>query len=890
MPLPFNKLILSGSIFYSFNLAKTENTVETPLMKQFYNIKGKHPDAMLLFRVGDFYETFGDDARKASEILGITLTKRANGAASFVDLAGFPHHAIDTYLPKLVRAGQRVAICEQLEDPKLTKKIVKRGIIELVTPGVSFNDNVLDHKENNFLACIHLEKGAAGIAFLDISTGEFLTAEGNYDYIDKLLSSFSPKEILFERGKQKIFQEQFGDKYYTYKLDDWVFTEEAAFDKLLKQFETASLKGFGVSNLKLGIIAAGAILQYLDITQHHKIKHISALSRIEEEHYVWLDRFTMRNLELFQAINEGAKTLLDVLDKTISPMGSRLMKRWIALPLKDIKPINERLDIVEYFLKNPEIKEEIEEQITQIGDLERVVSKVAAGKINPREIVQLKNALTSVKPIKELCHKSKEPGLQKIADKLNPCKSIRNRIEKEIQPDPPNMINKGNVIAHGVSKELDELRNVLHSGKDFLIQLQQRESKNTGIPSLKVAYNNVFGYYIEVRNTHKDKVPHDWIRKQTLVSAERYITGELKEYEEKILGAEEKILEHEARLFQDLVLSIVDFVSPIQLNASLIARLDCLLSFVKCSVENKYFRPEINDSEIINIVQGRHPVIEKQLPAGENYIANDVYLDNKKQQIIIITGPNMSGKSALLRQTALIILMAQIGSFVPAESAKIGYIDKIFTRVGASDNISLGESTFMVEMNETASILNNMSERSLILLDEIGRGTSTYDGISIAWAMVEFIHEHPRARAKTLFATHYHELNEMESSFNRVKNYNVSVKELEDKVIFLRKLKRGGSEHSFGIHVASMAGIPKSVVNRANEILVELEKSHQKQSLTKPVSELAEKREGFQLSFFQLDDPVLKQIRDEIANTDINNLTPVEALNILNEIKKLSGL
>ncbi len=890
MPLSFNKLILSGSSFYCFNLAKTENTVETPLMKQFYSIKGKHPDAMLLFRVGDFYETFGTDARKASEILGITLTKRANGAASFVDLAGFPHHAIDTYLPKLVRAGQRVAICEQLEDPKLAKKIVKRGIIELVTPGVSLNDNVLDHKENNFLACIHLEKGAAGIAFLDISTGEFLTAEGNYDYIDKLLSSFSPKEILFERGKQNVFHEQFGDKYYTYKLDDWVFTEEAAYDKLLKQFETTSLKGFGVSNLKLGIIAAGAILQYLDITQHHKIKHISALSRIEEEHYVWLDKFTMRNLELFQAINEGAKTLLDVLDKTISPMGSRLMKRWIALPLKEIKPVNERLDIVEYFLKNPEIKEETEEQIAQIGDLERVISKVAAGKINPREIVQLKNALTSVKPIKELCHKSKEPGLQKIADKLNPCKSIRDRIEKEIQPDPPNIVTKGNVIAHGVSKELDELRNILHSGKDFLVQLQQRESKNTGIPSLKVAYNNVFGYYIEVRNTHKDKVPHDWIRKQTLVSAERYITGELKEYEEKILGAEEKIIELEARLFQDLVLSIVDFVAPIQLNASLIARLDCLLSFAKCTVENKYFRPEINDSEIINIVQGRHPVIEKQLPAGESYIANDVYLDNKKQQIIIITGPNMSGKSALLRQTALIILMAQIGSFVPAESAQIGYIDKIFTRVGASDNISLGESTFMVEMNETASILNNMSERSLILLDEIGRGTSTYDGISIAWAMVEFIHEHPRARAKTLFATHYHELNEMESSFNRVKNYNVSVRELEDKVIFLRKLKRGGSEHSFGIHVASMAGIPKSIVNRANEILVELEKSHQKKSLTKPVSELAEKREGFQLSFFQLDDPVLKQIRDEIANTDINNLTPVEALNKLNEIKKLSGL
>jgi DNA mismatch repair protein MutS len=871
-------------------LADTEKTVETPLMKQYFNIKGKHPDAILLFRVGDFYETFGDDARKASDILGITLTKRANGAASFVDLAGFPYHAIDTYLPKLVRAGQRVAICEQLEDPKLAKKIVKRGITELVTPGVSLNDNVLDHKENNFLACIHLDRGAAGIAFLDISTGEFLTAEGNYDYIDKLLSSFSPKEILFEKGKQKIFFEHFGDKYYTYKLDDWIFTEESAYNRLLKQFETTSLKGFGVSNLKLGIIAAGAILQYLEITQHHKIRHISSLSRIDEDHYVWLDKFTMRNLELFQSINEGARTLLDILDKTVSPMGSRLLKRWIALPLKDIKPVNERLDIVEYFMKNPDIKEEIEEQILQTGDLERLVSKVAAGRINPREVVQLKNALTAIKPVKDLCYKSKETGLRKIGEQLNPCTSIRDRIEKEMQPDPPNLLNKGNVIARGVSKELDELRDILHSGKDFLVQMQQRESKRTGIPSLKVAYNNVFGYYIEVRNTHKDKVPADWIRKQTLVSAERYITGELKEYEEKILGAEEKILDLEAGLFNDLVLSVVDFVAPIQLNASLIAKLDCLLSFARCAIENKYFRPAINDSEIIDISQGRHPVIEKQLPPDESYIANDVYLDNKKQQIIIITGPNMSGKSALLRQTALIILMAQMGSFVPAESAKIGYVDKIFTRVGASDNISLGESTFMVEMNETASILNNMSDRSLILLDEIGRGTSTYDGISIAWAMVEYIHEHPRAHAKTLFATHYHELNEMENSFGRVKNYNVSVKELEDKVIFLRKLKRGGSEHSFGIHVARMAGIPKSVVNRANEILAELEKSHQKQSLTKPVSSLAEKREGYQLSFFQLDDPVLKQIRDEIANTDIDNLTPVEALNKLNEIKKLSGL
>ncbi len=871
-------------------MAGTDKIVETPLMKQYYNIKGKHPDAILLFRVGDFYETFGPDAKKASEILGITLTKRANGSASFVDLAGFPHHAIDTYLPKLVRAGQRVAICEQLEDPKLAKKIVKRGITELVTPGVSFNDNVLEHKENNFLAGIHLEKGAAGIAFLDISTGEFLTAEGNYDYVDKLLSSFSPKEVLFERGKQQMFHEMFGDQYYTFKLDDWVFTDDSARDKLLKQFETTSLKGFGISSMKLGIVAAGAILHYLDITQHHKIRHISSLSRIEEEHYVWLDKFTIRNLELFQSINEGARTLLDILDKTISPMGSRLLKRWIAMPLKEIKPINERLDTVEYFLKNPGIKDEIAEQITRIGDLERIISKAAAGKINPREIVQLKYALSAVKPVKDLCQKSKEPALRKIAEQLNPCKSIRDRIEKEIQPDPPVLISKGNVIAHGVSDELDELRNMLHLGKDYLIQLQQRESKRTGISSLKVAYNNVFGYYIEVRNTHKDKVPSEWIRKQTLVSAERYITEELKEYEEKILGAEEKILGIEAGLFHDLVMSIIDFISPIQLNASLIAKLDCLLAFAKCAVENKYYRPEINDSGIIDIKQGRHPVIEKQLPFDESYIPNDVYLDNTKQQIIIITGPNMSGKSALLRQTALIILMAQTGSFVPAETANIGYVDKIFTRVGASDNISLGESTFMVEMNETASILNNLSERSLLLLDEIGRGTSTYDGISIAWAMVEYIHEQPRARAKTLFATHYHELNEMESSFKRIKNYNVSVKELEDKVIFLRKLIRGGSEHSFGIHVARMAGMPKSIVSRSNEILAELEKSHQKQSLTKPVSGLAEKREGFQLSFFQLDDPVLKQIRDEIANTDINNLTPVEALNKLNEIKKLSGL
>ena len=859
-------------------------------MKQYYGIKEKHPDAVLLFRVGDFYETFGEDAIKTSEILGITLTKRANGAASFVELAGFPFHALDTYLPKLVRAGQRVAICEQLEDPKLTKKIVKRGITELVTPGVTFNDNVLEHKENNFLGCVHISNKMAGVAFLDISTGEFLTAEGNFDYVDKLLNSFSPKEILFERGKQKEFNEFFGNKFLTYKLEDWVFTEDSSREKLLKHFETASLKGFGVSGLKMGTIAAGAILQYLDMTQHTHVKHITSLARIEEDHYVWLDKFTIRNLELFHSINEGAKTLVDIIDKTISPMGARMLRRWVALPLKDIQPINERLNIVEFFLKNPEIRAEIEEQISVIGDLERIISKVALGRITPREVVHLKNALAAILPVKEFCNDAVEPALNKIAEQLNPCVSIRERIEREVQPDPPVQLNRGNVISPGVSNELDELRKILYSGKDYLLDLQQRESERTGIPSLKISFNNVFGYYIEVRNTHKDKVPSDWIRKQTLVSAERYITEELKEYESKILGAEEKIIELETRLFNDLVISLNDYISPVQLNATLIARLDCLLSFARCANEYKYSRPELNDSEIIDIKLGRHPVIEKMLPAGQEYIPNDIYLDSNTQQVIIITGPNMSGKSALLRQTALVVLLAQIGSFIPAKSAVIGYVDKIFTRVGASDNLSLGESTFMVEMNETASILNNLSDRSLILLDEIGRGTSTYDGISIAWAMVEYIHENPKSKAKTLFATHYHELNEMESSFERIKNFNVSVKELQDKVIFIRKLERGGSEHSFGIHVARMAGMPKSVVNRANEILEELEKSHNRKSLTKPVAELAEKREGFQLSFFQLEDPVLKQIRDEIKHLDINNLTPVEALNKLNEIKKITGL
>jgi DNA mismatch repair protein MutS len=859
-------------------------------MKQYNSIKAKHPDAILLFRVGDFYETFGEDAIKTSEILGITLTRRANGAASFVELAGFPHHALDTYLPKLVRAGQRVAICEQLEDPKLAKKIVKRGIIELITPGVSFNENVLEHKKNNFLASVYLNQNISGIAFLDISTGEFLTAQGRYEYIDKLLNSFQPKEVLIEKTKQKEFIEAFGDKFYTYKLDDWIFTEETAHDRLLKQFQTSSLKGFGVQDLPHGIIASGAILQYLEITQHQHTDHITSLSRIEEDNYVWLDKFTIRNLELFQSINEGAKTLLDILDQTISPMGARLLKRWLALPLKDIVPINERLNVVEHIINESDFRESIAEQIRLIGDLERIISKVSAARITPREMVQLKVALLAIEPIKSLCEKTGEEGLKKISEQLNPCPTLRERIEKEIQPDPPNQVNKGNVIAKGVSAELDELRDIVHSGKDFLAELQTREIKNTGIPSLKVGFNIVFGYYIEVRNTHKDKVPQEWVRKQTLVSAERYITEELKEYEEKILGAEEKILQLEADLFHQLILYVVDYIPAVQLNASLIARLDCLLSFAKVSLDNHYVRPMVDHSEVIDIEQGRHPVIEKQLPIDEEYIPNNVFLDTSEQQVIILTGPNMSGKSALLRQTALIVLMAQTGCFVPAESARIGWVDKIFTRVGASDNISLGESTFMVEMNEAASILNNLSERSLILLDEIGRGTATYDGISIAWAMVEYIHEHPKCKAKTLFATHYHELNEMETAYNRVKNYNVSIKELNNKVIFLRKLKPGGSEHSFGIHVARMAGMPRSVVNRANDILEELEKSHQKQSLTKPVSELASNREGFQMSFFQLDDPILKQIRDEIKNLDINNLTPIEALNKLNEIKKITGL
>ena len=859
--------------------------VETPLMKQYYTIKTKHPDAILLFRVGDFYETFGEDAIKASEILGITLTRRANGSARFVELAGFPYHALDTYLPRLVRAGQRVAICEQLEDPKLTKKIVKRGIIELVTPGVSLNENVLNHKENNFLAAVHIDKKIAGVAFLDISTGEFLTSEGTIEYIDQMLSNFQPKEVLFEKSRKDLFLEYFGTKYYTFKLDDWIFTQEAANDRLLKQFETSSLKGFGVHSLNYGIIAAGAILYYLDITQHEQLGHITSLSRIEENRYVWLDKFTIRNLELFNSLYEGAKTLIDVLDKTISPMGGRLLKRWISLPLKDLQPVNERLDIVQYLFDNKDFTDEISDYIKHIGDLERLISKVAVSRINPREVVQLKRALKAIEPLKEKCLSSGCLPLIMLTEQLNPCKLIADKIDKELNSDPPVMVNRGKVIAEGVSEELDELRTILYRGKDYLEDLQKREIERTGITSLKISFNNVFGYYIEVRNTHKDKVPPEWIRKQTLVSAERYITEELKEYESKILGAEEKIIALETRLYNDLVLSLVEYIPPVQLNSSVIARLDCLQSFASVSSENNYVRPFLDETLRLEITDGRHPVIEKQLPAGESYVPNDVFLDTDDQQIIILTGPNMSGKSALLRQTALIVLMAQTGCFVPAKEAKIGMVDKIFTRVGASDNISLGESTFMVEMNETASILNNLSDRSLILLDEIGRGTSTYDGISIAWAMVEYLHEN-RMKAKTLFATHYHELNEMENSFSRVKNFNVSIKELNNKVIFLRKLKRGGSEHSFGIHVAKMAGMPKSVVKRADEILRELEQSHEKKELAKPIAGLADHREGLQLSIFQLDDPVLKQIRDEILGIDIDNLTPVEALNKLYNIKK----
>lgn len=874
---------------------------ETPLMKQYNTIKAKYPDALLLFRVGDFYETFGSDAIKASNILGIVLTKRANGYASFIELAGFPHHSLDTYLPKLVRAGQRVAICDQLEDPKLTKTIVKRGVTELVTPGVSYNDKVLDHKNNNFLASVYLTEKISGVSFLDVSTGEFLVAQGNFDYIDKLLQTFKPTEVLFQKSKKKLFLETFGDKFYNYGLDDWAFTYEFGTEALLKHFNTKSLKGFGIEELNEGIAAAGAAMHYLADTAHDKVKHISTISRIEEEKYVWLDRFTVRNLELFGSHNYNAKTLIDVIDSTISPMGSRMLKRWLALPLKDKAPIEERLDVVDYFLSTSEVSEQIIEQIELIGDIERIISKVATARISPKEVVQLKRALSAIEPIKTICGKSGNKSLEKIAEQLNPCKNVVDRIEKEITSDPPYLIAKGNVIAEGVNPELDELRNISGSGKDFLLQIQQRESEKTGITSLKVGFNNVYGYYLEVTNTHKDKVPGDWMRKQTLTGAERYITPELKIYEEKILGAEEKIQALEVKLFNELVIELMDFISIIQLNASLIARIDCLLSFANIAQKNNYVRPHIFENDILDIKDGRHPVIEKQLPVGEEYITNDVYLDNTTQQLIMITGPNMSGKSALLRQTALIVLMAQMGSFVPAKHANLGLVDKIFTRVGASDNISSGESTFMVEMNETASILNNLSNRSLILLDEIGRGTSTYDGISIAWAIAEFIHENPTAKAKTLFATHYHELNEMTRTFPRIKNYNVSVKEIGNKILFMRKLVAGGSEHSFGIHVAKMAGMPKKVLDRANEVLAQLES--QRESGSKKQETSSKKQEGFQstiqspqptnekmqLSFFQLNDPVLENIKDELQKTDINTLTPVEALMKLNEIKKMIG-
>ena len=865
-----------------------EDIVLTPMMKQFLDLKAKHPDAVMLFRCGDFYETYSTDAVVASEILGITLTKRANGKGKTIEMAGFPHHALDTYLPKLIRAGKRVAICDQLEDPKLTKKLVKRGITELVTPGVSINDNVLNYRENNFLAAVHFGKGACGVAFLDISTGEFLTAEGPFDYVDKLLNNFAPKEVLFERGKRLMFEGNFGSKFFTFELDDWVFTETSAREKLLKHFEVKNLKGFGVEHLKNGIIASGAILQYLIMTQHTQIGHVTSLARIEEDKYVRLDKFTVRSLELMGSMNDGGSSLLNVIDKTISPMGARLLKRWLVFPLKDVQPINERLNVVEYFFRQPDFKELIEEQLHLIGDLERIISKVAVGRVSPREVVALKVALQAIEPIKAACMDADNASLNHIGEQLNICQSIRDRIDREIDNDPPLLINKGGVIKSGVSAELDELHRIAYSGKDYLLQIQQRESELTEIPSLKIGYNNVFGYYIEVRNTHKDKVPAEWIRKQTLANAERYITQELKEYEEKILGAEDKILVLETQLYAELVQSLSEFIPAIQINANQIARLDCLLSFATAARENNYIRPVIADDDVLEIHQGRHPVIEKQLPIGEKYIANDVMLDSQTQQIIIITGPNMAGKSALLRQTALITLLAQIGSFVPAESAHIGLVDKIFTRVGASDNISVGESTFMVEMNEAADILNNLSPRSLVLFDELGRGTSTYDGISIAWAIVEHIHEHPKAKARTLFATHYHELNEMEKSFKRIKNYNVSVKEIDNKVIFLRKLERGGSEHSFGIHVAKMAGMPKSIVKRANDILKQLETDNRQQGISsKPMVEVGETRGGMQLSFFQLDDPVLCQIRDEILNLDVNNLTPLEALNKLNDIKRI---
>ena len=870
-------------------MAKKEKEL-TPMMKQFFDLKAKHPDALLLFRCGDFYETYCDDAVEAAGILGITLTHRNNGAGVKGDeMAGFPHHALDTYLPKLIRAGKRVAICDQLEDPKLTKKLVKRGITELVTPGVAMTDNVLNYKENNFLAAVHFGKSACGVAFLDISTGEFLTSEGTYDYVEKLLGNFQPKEVLFERNRKADFERHFGTKYFTFELDDWVFTDQTSKQKLLKHFDVKNLKGFGVDHLHSGIIASGAILQYLEATLHTNIGHITTLSRIEEERYVRLDKFTVRSLELVYPMQEDGKSLLDVIDKTVSPMGARMLKRWMVFPLKDAGRINKRLDVVEYFFREPDFKELVNEQFQRIGDLERIISKVATGRVSPREVVALKVALKALKPVKEACLLAENQELNRIGESIQLCPALVSRIEKEIQDEPPQLVNKGGVIKEGVSEELDELRHIAYSGKDYLLKIQERETAATGIASLKIGYNNVFGYYLEVRNTYKDKVPAEWIRKQTLAQAERYITQELKEYEEKILGAEDKILSLETRLFNELVMAMQEFIPAIQNNATLTAHLDCLLSFAKTASENGYIRPVIDDTDVIDIKQGRHPVIETELPLGERYVPNDIYLDTQKQQIMIITGPNMAGKSALLRQTALIVLLAQIGCFVPAESARIGLVDKIFTRVGASDNISLGESTFMVEMTEAANILNNVTPKSLVLFDELGRGTSTYDGISIAWAIVEYLHEHPKAQARTLFATHYHELNEMEKNFSRIKNYNVSVKEVDNKVIFLRKLTRGGSEHSFGIHVAQIAGMPKSIVKRANTILKQLETDNSGVgSVGKPSAEtLNQSRDGMQLSFFQLDDPVLCQVRDEILNLDINNLTPVEALNKLNDIKRI---
>lgn len=863
----------------------------TPMMKQFFSFKAKHPDALLLFRCGDFYETYCDDAIASSKILGITLTRRNNGASEKppIEMAGFPHHALDTYLPKLIRAGRRVAICDQLEDPKLTKKLVKRGITELVTPGVAMSDNVLNYKENNFLASVHFGKGSCGVAFLDISTGEFLTGEGTPDYVEKLLGNFQPKEVLYERGRKNDFERAFGSKFFTFEMEDWVFTEQTARQKLLRHFEVKNLKGFGVDNMHNGITASGAILQYLEMTQHTQIGHVTSLARIDEERYVRLDKFTIRSLELLHPMQDDGASLMDVIDRTVSPMGARLLKRWTVFPLKEERAINERLDIVEYFFRQPEFRMLVDEKFHSVGDLERIISKVAAGRVTPREVVQLKVALQALQPVKAACMQAENEALRRVGEQLNLCEELRDRIGREIENDPPQMINKGGVVRNGVNSELDELRKIAYSGKDYLLKIQERETQETGISSLKIGYNNVFGYYLEVRNTYKDKVPQSWVRKQTLAQAERYITQELKEYEEKILGAEDKILSLEARIFGELVASMQKDIPEIQINANLIARLDCLLSFAKAAEEHRYVRPVIDQSDVLEISQGRHAVIETQLPLGETYVPNDIFLDTEKQQIIIITGPNMAGKSALLRQTALIVLMAQIGCFVPAESARIGMVDKIFTRVGASDNISLGESTFMVEMTEASNILNNVTPRSLVLFDELGRGTSTYDGISIAWAIVEYLHEHKKAQARTLFATHYHELNEMEKNFSRIKNYNVSVKEVDNKVIFMRKLQRGGSEHSFGIHVAQIAGMPKSIVKRANSILKQLENDNSGVgTVGKPSAEqLNKSRDGFQLSFFQLDDPVLSQVRDEILNIDVNNLTPLEALNKLNEIKKI---